>query len=155
MAENFDDRQIGKTAARKLSSSLRAKTSSFADHYNRPADQKSLKDAVAKPRLKQYGLVANGNKNYYLRAISIVMPQHGFIRHYGVNINRSAGSRKREKPKSTTYHFASHYMRQNPKPFLDQIIQSSGAVDYVAEKIAESRGEEIAQNLAISVSNFH
>jgi len=154
MNKTFDDRLIGKQAAAKLNTTLRAKTSGFADHVTRPVNQPSLKDSKAVARLKNYGLVKNGTKSYYLRAISIVMPKHGFIRHYGVHINRAAGERTREKPRSFKYHYRSHSMKQEAKPFLDSAIQSSGVVDFVAEKIAEARGEEIAQNISVSIRNF-
>lgn len=151
----FDDRQIGKQAAAKLNTVLRSKTSGFADHVNRPEGKKSLKDAKAVARLKKYGLISNGTRSHYLRAISIVMPKHGFIRHYGVNRIRAAGERNREKPRSFKYHYRSHQMKQTEKPFLDSVIRSSGVVEFVAEKIAEARGEEVAQHVAVSIRNFH
>ena len=150
----IDDREIAKTAERMLTSALHSKTSSFADHVNRPADKPSLKDASAISRMKRYGLVSNGTKSFYLRAISIRMAKHGFIRHYGTNIQRRASSRTRLKPKSTTYHFKSHMMKQTAKPFLDQVVDSSGVVTYVVENIARNRADEVAQNIAVTLTRF-
>ena len=152
--KKIDDRDIAKRAEQMLGSALRSKTSSFADHVKRPADKASLKDAEAKSRLKQYGLLRAGTKQYYLRAISIRMAKHGFIRHYGVDGQRSAGSRTRKKPRSVTYHFKNHVMKQSAKPFLDQVIQSSGVVPYVVENITKNRAEEVAQNIAITLTRF-
>lgn len=150
----FDDRLIGKQAASKLSASLSAKTSGFAEHFNRPANQKSLKETVAVPRFKKYGLLKNNTASHYLRAISIVMPKHGFIRHFGVDINRASGQRTRQNPRSFQYHYRSHPMKQAARPFLEEAIQSSGVIAFVTQKITESRGEEIAQNIAVSIRNF-
>jgi len=154
MNRKFDDKLIGIQAAGRLTASLRARTRTFSNHYNRNIDSKKLSDAKALPRFKNYGLLRNNTRSTYLRAISIVMEPHGYIMHYGVNINRNAGSRTRGKPKHTTYHFKNHYMKQTAKPFLDSVIQRSGVVAFISQKIAESRGEEIAQNLAVSISNF-
>ncbi|MFL9834979.1 hypothetical protein [Chryseobacterium terrae] len=151
MAQNFNDKQIGIQASGRLTAALRGKTRGFANHYNGVSREKSLREATAVPRYKNYGLVRNGNRNTYLRAISLKMSKHGYIRHYGVDVSRSAGSRERN---GTVYHFRNHMMKQTAKPFIDEVIRRSGVVNFVSEKIAESRGEEIAQNLAVSISNF-
>lgn len=151
MARTFNDKQIGIQASGRLTAALRGKTRGFANHYNGTSRDKSLKDASAVPRFKNYGLVRNGNRSTYLRAISIKMSKHGYIRHYGVDISRSAGSRTRN---GTTYHFRNHMMKQPAKPFLDEVLRRSGVLNFVSEKIAEARGEEIAQNMAVSISNF-
>lgn len=148
----FNDKQIGTQAAGRLSAALRGKTRSFTTHYNGGTEKLISSKAVA--RFKSYGLTRNGTKSTYLRAISIRMPKHGYIRHYGVDINRNSGSRTRTRPKNKTYHFKNHMMKQRPRPFLDEVIQRSRVVEFVSEKIAEQRGAEIAQNLAISISNF-
>lgn len=155
MAKTYDDRAIGKAAADKLSAALRSKTSSFAEHVKgKKEGEASLKDAIAVARLKQYGLIKNNTKSHYLRAISIVMEKHGFVRHYGVHKNRAAGIRKRTKPNTKEYGFKSHMMNQPAQPFIDQVISNSGAVNYLAEKIAENRGEEIANEIVISLKKF-
>ena len=155
MAKQYDDREIAKNAERRLTSALRSKTSSFKDHVNKPANEASLKDAFAKARLKQYGLVSNGSKSYYLRAISIVMAKHGYIYNYGVNAQRSAGSRTRHKPRSKTYHFKQHLMRQTAKPFLNQAINQSGVVTYVAQEIAKNRAGEVAEKIVVNLRHFN
>lgn len=152
--ENIDDREIAKKAAKMLSAALRSKTGSFAEHVNRPADKASLKDSEAVSRLKKYGLVKNGNKQFYLRAVSIKMPKHGFIRHYGVNHRRAAGQRTRKDPKITTYSFKDHMMNQTAKPFLTQAIDTSGVLPYVTNAIAENRANEVAQNIVVTLRQF-
>lgn len=155
MAKTYDDRAIGKAAADKLSVALRSKTSSFADHVKgKKEGEASLKDAVAVARLKKYGLIKNNTRSYYLRAISLKMAKHGFIRHYGVNKTRAAGMRTRTQPKTTKYGFKSHFMKQPQKPFIDSVIQNSGVVNFVAEKIAENRGEELAENITVNLKRF-
>ena len=150
----IDERIIGTAAAAKLTSALRQKASSFADHVSRDPDKKSLKDAEAIARTKKYGLVKNKTQTYFLRAIVIKMEKHGFVRHYGVNSQRQAGSRTRRIPRTTTYHYRQHRMNQKAKPFLDSAIEGSGVVQYVAQKVAESRANIITEEISISLRNF-
>ena len=148
----FNDKQIGTQAAGRLSAALRGKTRSFTTHYNGGAEKLVSSKAVA--RFKTYGLTRNGTKSTYLRAISIRMPNHGYILHYGADINRNAGSRTRNRPKNKTYHFKNHMMKQRPRPFLDEVIQRSRVVEFVSEKIAENRSSELAETLAVSIRSF-
>ena len=75
------------------------------------------------------------------------MARHGFIQHYGIEKERvrAGGIRTRETPKKTTYFFRAHLYSKGmkEKPFIDQAVESSGAVDYLAEELPKERGEEL------------
>lgn len=154
MGIKINEAEFGKQAEQMLTSSLRKKTAGFKDHVNRKPGDISLKDAHAKTVYKKYGLVKNNDEQVFIRAISIVMSKHGFIRHYGVNITRAAGTRTRTNPRNITYHFKSHLMKQNAKPFLDAAIKSSGIVSFIAKKVAESRAEIITGEIVIGLREF-
>ncbi len=142
--------EVAKKAEQMLETSLRQKTSTFSDHIKRKEGDTSMKDATAKARVKQYKSSKSG-KIYYMRSISIRMARHGFINHFGVNTLRAGGIRKRETPKSTTYSFKSHMMNQKPRPFINEAVRQSGVVDYVAEKIGESRAELLTNEITIGL----
>lgn len=150
----INEKEIGNIAASRLTTSLRGHTSSFADHVNRNSNKESLKNASAIARYKNYGLVKNGNKQIFLRAISIRMERHGFIRNYGVNTTRAAGKRTRRSPYSTSYFYKSHLMKQIAKPFIDSAIENSAVVDFVSLKVAESRGLVIGNEIAVILKDF-
>lgn len=137
-----DEREIAKKAEQMLESSLRSKTSRFANHV-RGADEVSLKDATAKAKVKKYGLVRNGTAKYYMRSLGIKMARHGFIQHYGVDTVRQSGERTRKKPKETTYRFRHHIMNMKPTPFIDSAVDDSGVVPFVLENVTKHRSEEI------------
>ena len=149
-----NEAEWGKQAEQMLTSALRSKTAGFKDHVNRKPADVSLKDARGKTRFKKFGLVKENNKQVFVRAISIVMGKHGFIRHYGVKTTRSAGSRTRKNPRNTTYHFKSHLMKQPAKPFIDSAIKSSGVVQFAARKAAESRAQIITGEIVFSLRDF-
>ncbi len=151
MEKKIDERQIAITAEQKLTSALRSSTNSFADHINRKSGNASIKEANAISRTKKSGYKKTNNDQYFLRSISIKMARHGFINHFGVNTLRAGGIRKREIPKSTTYNFKSHMMNQKPRPFINEAVRQSGVVDYVAEKIGESRAELLTNEIIIGL----
>lgn len=147
----IDERQIAKVAEEKLTSALRSSTNSFADHINRKSGEASLKEANAISRTKKSGYKKTKNDQYFLRSISIKMAKHGFVNHFGVNTLRAGGIRKREIPKSTTYSFKSHMMNQKSTPFINEAVRKSGVLDYVAEKIAQSRAELLTDEIIIGL----
>ena len=148
----IDERQIAKKSEEMLTASLKAKTSSFSDHINRTND--SIKDAHAVAIVKKYGLIKNSTPKYFMKTLSIKMVRHGFIQHYGINSQRAAGIRTRTTPKKTTYGFKQHMMRMKAKPFLDAAIKNSKVVDFLREKIAESRADIITDEIQIRLRDF-
>ena len=139
------EKEIGKKAATLLKSSLQEKVSSrFSGHLS--GGKESLQNATAVARMR-YSKRADGGKKAYLKGIAIKMARHGFIQHYGIEKERvrAGGIRTREKPKQTTYFFRAHLYSKGmkEKPFIDDAIEASGAVDYLAEELPKERGEEL------------
>ncbi len=144
---NFNnEKQVADAAVRKLESSLRSKTSRFADHYRNYPQEKSMKDATAYATVKKYGK-GRGTIKRYMTRLSIRMAKHGFIQHFGVNNLRESGSRTRKHPKETTYNFSAHYFNMKPTPFINSAIKQSGVIDFVMENITRLRSEEILLDL--------
>ena len=138
-----NEREVAKKAEKMLEASLRQKTNSFKDHVSRAEGDISLKNATAKARLKKYGSRRNGNITHYMRSLAIVMPQHGFIQHFGVDAVRSGGSRNRTKPNNVRYNFKAHTMKMKPHPFINSAVTNSGVIDFVMENVAKIRSEEL------------
>ena len=94
----------------------------------------------------RFGGHLSGGKAY-LKGIAIKMPRHGFIQHYGIEASRvrAGGTRTREKPKQTTYFFRAHLYSKGmkEKPFINDAIEASEAVAYLAEELPKQRGEEL------------
>ncbi|WP_372472642.1 hypothetical protein AB4865_07415 [Capnocytophaga sp. ARDL2] len=143
---------IAKQSEKMLTQALQHQTQRFADHYNRPAGNKSIKDAVAKAKVKRYGKKRDGNQKIYMRSLSIQMARHGFVHHFGIDTTRKGGVRNRTKPKATTYHYAAHYYRLKATPFLDTAIENSGVINYVADNIAQLRADAFGEELLFLVS---
>ncbi|QWA38890.1 hypothetical protein [Chryseobacterium sp. ZHDP1] len=142
-----NEEQVARKAEQMLETSLRAKTSSFADHVNRNSKQKSIKDATAVSKVQKYG------PSFYMRSLSIKMPKHGFIQNAGVDTTRSGGSRKRSEG-NTTYSFKSHTMKMAAKPFINDAVDSSGVKDFVMVEIARIRSEAIMVNVKKILENL-
>ena len=138
-----NEREVAKKAEDILESSLRQKTASFKDHVKRVDNAKSLKDATARSKIKKYGSRKNGNLAYYMRSLSIAMPRHGFVQHFGIDTIRSGGSRERTNPNNITYSFKSHIMKMDAHPFINSAIDSSGVISFVMENITKIRAEEL------------
>ena len=151
MEKKIDEREIAKKAEEMLTSSLKSKTQGFANHIKKKENESSIKDAFAVARVKKYGIKKNSTQKYFMKTLSIRMAKHGFVQHFGVNTLRAGGIRKREIPKSTTYNFKSHMMNQKPRPFINEAVRQSGVVDYVAEKIGESRAELLTNEITIGL----
>ncbi len=137
-----DERQIARKAEEMLNSALHAKTAGFKSHV-KGDDELSLKDALAKAKVKKYGKVKDGNAKFYMRRLSIKMEKHGFVQHYGVNRLRESGKRTRKKPRITEYSFKTHAMNMKATPFLSQAIENSGVIPFVLREITKFRSEEI------------
>ena len=152
--KKIDEREIAKKAEEMLTSSLKSKTQGFANHIKKKENESSIKDAFAVARLKKYGIKKNSTQKYFMKTLSIKMVRHGFIQHYGINSQRAAGIRTRTTPKKTTYGFKQHMMRMKAKPFLDASIKNSKVVDFLAEKIAESRADIITDEIQIRLRDF-
>lgn len=152
--KKIDEREIAKKAEEMLTSSLKSKTQGFANHIKKKENESSIKDAFAVARVKKYGLIKNSTQKYFMKTLSIKMVRHGFIQHYGINSQRAAGIRTRTTPKKTTYGFKQHMMRMKAKPFLDAAIKNSKVVDFLGEKIAESRADIITDEIQIRLRDF-
>lgn len=100
-----DERQIAKKAEEMLQAALRQKVSGFKQHAHRTpdAEQKALKNATAKARVKKYVMVREDTAQFYMRSLAIKMDRHGFVQHYGIDIIRESGERKRTEPRTTVY----------------------------------------------------
>ena len=139
------EKEIGKKAATLLRGSLQGEVSTrFGGHLS--GGKASLQAATAVARMR-YSKRADGTKQAYLKGIAIKMPRHGFIQHYGIESSRvrAGGTRTREKPKQTTYFFRAHLYSKGikEKPFIDEAIEASEAVAYLAEELPKQRGEEL------------
>ena len=145
--------QIAKQTEKLLTSALRSKTASFADHINRKSSDVSLKDATAKAKVSQYGIIKDGTKQRYMRSLSIKMAKHGFVQNFGVDGVRAGGTRTRQKPKTTTYNFKAHTMKMKAKPFISDAIEQSGVIDFVLENITSIRSEQILVTIKKSLEN--
>lgn len=152
--EYRDELAIAKKAEQMLTKALQNKTQFFAEHYNKKEGEKSLKEAFAKAKVKTYGKKRSGNQRIFMRNLSIKMPQHGFIQHYGVDTIRKGGDRKRKKPKATVYHFAAHYFNMKASPFIDEAIEQSKVISFVSENIADVRGKAFAEALVFGLGRF-
>lgn len=148
-----NEQEVARKSEQMLESALRRKTTSFRDHINRREGDPSLKDATAKASLKRYGSVRRGNRQFFMRSLSIKMGKHGFIQHYGVDKVRSGGTRTRQKPKETTYSFKSHMMKMRAQPFINEAVESSGVVDFVMTEVTRLRSEEIMVNVRQIMEN--
>lgn len=138
-----NEKEVAQKAEQMLEAALRNKTSGFKNHVNRQAGDVSLKNATAKATVKKYGSRKNQNLNYFMRSLSIKMPRHGFIQHFGVDGVRAGGSRTRTKPKNTPYSFKSHVMNMKATPFINEAVDNSGVVDFVMENVTKIRSEEL------------
>lgn len=140
-----DEREIGKKAEQMLRDALRQKVSGFKQHVyqTKEDEQKSLKNADTKARVRKYGLVRDGSAKYYMRSLAIKMDNHGFIQHYGVDTVRADGHRTRTKPKATKYGYEAHHMNMAAQPFIDKAISESGVVPFVLREVTRHRGEEL------------
>lgn len=140
-----DERQIAKKAEEMLQAALRQKVSGFKQHAHRTpdAEQKALKNATAKARVKKYVMVREDTAQLYMRSLAIKMDRHGFVQHYGVDTIRADGYRKRNKPKTTEYGYKAHHMNMAARPFIDRAIDESGVVPFVLREVTKHRGEEL------------
>lgn len=139
------EKEIGKKAATLLRGSLQGKISArFSGHLS--GGKESLQNATTIARMR-YSKRADGAKQAYLKGIAVKMPRHGFIQHYGIEASRvrAGGTRTREKPKQKTYFFRAHLYSKGmkEKPFIDEAIEASEAVAYLAEELPKQRGEEL------------
>lgn len=130
-----NERQVADQAKRMLETALRSKVSSFGQHTS--GNKVSIQDVSAVAKVSNYE-----NKSY-MRSLSIRMGKHGFIQHYGVDITRTGGIRKRKKPRPLTYNFSSHYFKMKPTPFINTAVEQSRVIDFVMENIIQIRTEEI------------
>lgn len=146
---------IGKKAATMLENSLRSTTSRFSAHI-RTNTSKRIKDVQAFHRMRT-SKRQNGSKQKYLRGIAIVMVRHGFVQHYGIQAGRvrAGGERTRRKPRETTYKFRSHLYKKGMKaqPFIDEAVQNSRAVEYLAQELPQMRGEELIVHIKKYLEN--
>ncbi|SDE69241.1 hypothetical protein [Riemerella columbipharyngis] len=151
--EYRDELMIAKKAEQMLTSALRNRTKSFKEHYHQDAKD-SLKEAYAKARTKKYGKKKDGNQQIFMRSLAIRMPEHGFVQHYGVDTVRSGGTRERHKPKDTAYRFKAHYFKMKGTPFIDNAIEESGVVDFVANSVGKIKSREIWRRADISIKTI-
>jgi len=142
-----NEEQVARKAEQMLETSLRSKTSSFADHVNRKSGQKSIKDAAAVSKVQKYG------PNFYMRSLSIKMPKHGFIQNAGVDTTRTGGSRKRNEG-NTTYSFKSHIMKMPAQPFINEAVDSSRVKDFVMNEVTRIRSEAVIVNVKRILENL-
>lgn len=149
-----EEKEIGKKAAVMLQSSLRGETGKFGKHVR--GDKNALQNAQAKPRYRTSKRM-DGTKQQYLKGIAIVMGRHGFVLHYGIEKGRlrKAHERTRHKPRETKYRVNAHgYRKGQPKrPFIQKVVDNSRAMEYLAKKLAQARGEEIVTYLARGLEN--
>ncbi|MCO4303708.1 hypothetical protein [Riemerella anatipestifer] len=144
-----NERDVAKIAAQLLTLSMRSKISSlgFKEHYNN--NNASVSSAYGFSDYKP-GKSKDGSMRWYMNKLSLKMPRHGFIQHYGDDGVREGTKRTRHKPKTTTYNFATHYWKLQEKDFIDDAIKRSGVIDFVLENVSRLRGEEIL----LSFQNF-
>jgi len=107
------ERNAGRKAARTLKNSFKSKASSV---FNRLSGD-LVKNTTAKPRVKKGRL----------QRIAIESTQYGFIQHHGFNTKKKNGVSQRLK---ATY-------------WMGEAMQSSKAVETLADEISAIRGEEI------------
>ena len=152
--EYREELSIAKKAEQMLTSALRNRTQSFQEHYHKKDNDKSLKEVEAKASFKEYGQKKEGNQHVFMRSLAIIMPSHGFVQHYGVDTIRKGGDRKRNLPRSITYHYGGHYFKMKATPFISQAIKDSGVVEFVAENIGKVRAERFGEELFFNLSYF-
>lgn len=152
--EYREELQIAKQAEKMLTSALKNKTLRFADHYYRKPDEKSLKDAEAKSKVKRYGKFRDGNQKVFMRALVIKMARHGFVQHYGVDTIRQGAERQRTKPRNISYFYKPHNFKMAAKPFIDSAIDESGVVEFVMENISKLRAERFGEELIFPLKQF-
>jgi len=143
------EKHIAKKAEEMLRVAMRNKISSlgFKEHVSGPKIKLSDADAVAKTNLGKIG-GENQNLKYYMNGLSLVMGQHGFVQHYGVNSTReNLKGRTRQTPKTTTYNFKNHVFNLPAKDYIDKAIQQSGVIPFVMENVTKVRSEEIFVHL--------
>ena len=149
----FDELQIAEKAGQMLTTALRNKASSFADHYKgKKETEYHLKQSFAKAYVKQYGKKKNGNKQIFLRRLVIRMARHGFVQHYGVNNLRAGGFRKSKL--GNLYHYDAHDMEMRAQPFIGDAIKQSGVIEFVSQNVAELRAKNFAEELIFPLSHF-
>lgn len=151
--EYRDELQIAQKAEKMLTSAMQQKTSTFAQHYKgKKEGEQSMKDAHAKARIKRYGKKKDGNQQIFMRSLAIRMARHGFIQHYGVDTIRAGGERESKKGKK--YSFAAHYFKMNARPFIDDAIEQSGVVDFVADNVGQVRADAFGEELLFNLKQF-
>lgn len=143
------EKYIAQKAEKMLTSAMRSKISSvgFKQHISGPKLKLSDAEGVAKTNLGKIG-GQNTNLKFYMNGLSLVMGNHGFIQHYGVNGTREdIKGRTRTKPQTTHYNFKNHIYRLPAKDFIDKAIEQSGVIPFVMENVAKVRSEEIFVHL--------
>lgn len=143
----MNEKAIAQKSERMLSQALQSQTQGFKRHAS---NAPSVKDAYARAKVKRYQNPQTKENHYYMRSLSVVLPKHGFVQHFGVDTVRSSAERTRHKPKTTTYTYRTHYFNLKAKQhlgFIDKAVTQSQVIGYLSSAITQARGEEIALNI--------
>lgn len=144
-----NEKQVAIKAEQILQSALRSRISSLGFRNYSSGDNKSISDASAVSSYK-LGKATEDQLRYYMNKLSIKMERHGFIHHYGDKGTRSATTRTRHKPRTTSYQVRAHSWDLPARDYIDDAIRQSGVVDFVLVNITELR----AQQIIVSLKNF-
>lgn len=150
------EKEAGKIAARMMQQSLRLvifeKIKSGKGKRNRPVKNSDGEDLT--PLAKSRGLLRMQKSNSEeLRGIAIKMGKHGFILNNGVNRERTGGTVHRTKPNSTFYKRKAHPFFLKERPFIDEAVNRSAAVEFLAEKIGEIRTDAIVEKIKFAIED--
>lgn len=137
-----DEKQVARISEHMLAIAMGRKISSLGFKEHAQGSKQSISTATGRADTK-VGKGPNGTLKMYMNRLSLVMPRHGFVQHYGVAGIREGGQRTRHKPRSTTYNFASHYFKLPEKNYIGKAVQESGLVDFVLENISRIRCKDV------------
>lgn len=126
------EKEVGREAAKMLKSELTAKIRTAG--LNLSSEKGSISKASTSYRMV-YG------EPKYLRGIAIVMPKHGFIQSHGVNTTRTSHIFKSSK--GSFFTRKQHSFKMKKSPILQDLMDGTNVVDFVADEISRLRGDEV------------
>ncbi|MGV0925446.1 hypothetical protein [Empedobacter tilapiae] len=140
-----EQRRIGRVGANMLTRSLQrtiqkhklSKTTNQIRQNKDGEDISSLTEAKGEFRIRRNKLVG----------LAIVMGKHGFVLDAGVDDERLKNRVNRTKPKSIFYERKSHQFDLKNRDFLNQAVDSSNAVHYLAQELGYTYADEVMEQI--------
>ncbi|MDK7374526.1 hypothetical protein QP519_03110 [Weeksella virosa] len=144
----LSEKEIGENAQRMVERALLSEIRASGLHLSNSVamDRKTKNKQPLTPLLKSSAHKRmNVDNTDQLFGIAVHLGKHGFVHNFGVNTTRKTHTATSKKGRLYTRN--SHRFHLSSNKMINTAISKSGAVNYIAEKVTEARGEEVVSKI--------